>query len=361
MVFTKAKGPFQCRVFNFPKLKPGEVLVRIDYATICTSDLHTYCGRRSGPSPCILGHEIIGRIAGLGSSEMVDYSGNPLNEGDRVTWTIYAHDHEGEMARKGFPQKSDDLFKYGHRSIEDHHPLTGGFATHCHLRAGTDIFRLPDDLANTEAAPLNCTHATVAGALRLAGDLRGARILVSGGGMLGLSACAMAREAGAQQVWLTDPNPNRIEQARSFSVDQGWLSTDPDRLAEIREAGGVDILIETSGQVEAMAFGLSTLNIGARTVWIGAVYTQPDIPLQAEQVVRNLWTISGLHNYIPEDLRTAIDFLRKHHRTYPFGELIGRTFPLDQLDVAFAVANFGPYYRVGVQPERITNVASFGL
>jgi len=350
MVFQEAGAPFAMHRIHRPVLQDGEVLVAVSYTTICSSDLHTYYGRRGSPRPCILGHEIMGQVVDLAGGGVRDYHGNELHPGNTLTWSVYAYDHNGVMARKGLPQKSEDLFKYGHEKLWDPHPLSGGFASHCHLRKGTDIFRLPDDLPPQVAAPINCTHATMAGALRLAGDLTGKRVLISGAGMLGLSACAMAREAGADRVWTTDVVGERLERSLAFGADAGFDANRPHReiAARVRERGGADVLIETSGAPAAMESGIDLLNIGGISVWVGAVYTQRPLQVDAEKVVRNLLTLTGLHNYTPWDLATAVRFIEENHRRYPFEALVAEEFPLADLDRAFARAAESGHYRIGV-------------
>ncbi len=350
MVFQDVGAPFALHRIPRPALREGEALVAVSYATICTSDLHTYNGRRGGPRPSILGHEIMGQIVDLAEGGVQDYYENELHPGDTVTWSVYAYDHGGTMARRGMPQKSADLFKYGHEKLRDDHPLSGGFASHCHLRKGTDIFRLPEDLPRRAAAPINCTHATIAGALRLAGDLAGKRVLIAGAGMLGLSACAQAREAGVARVWTMDVVGERLKRSLAFGADAGFDANRPLReiAARVREHGGVDVLIETSGAPAAMESGIDLLNIGGISVWVGAVYTQRPLQLDAEKVVRNLLTIKGLHNYSPRDLATAVRFIEANHRSYPFEALVAEEFPLADLDRAFSRAAGSGHYRIGV-------------
>lgn len=333
--------------FALPSPQAGEVLVKNLFTTICTSDLHTCLGRRSAPLPSVLGHEIIGEVVALPDSQVLDFSGKVLTLGDRITWTVYAHDPSDEMARRGIPQKSASLFKYGHvEAVDTSSSLSGGFASHCLLRRGTSLFSLPPDLTDAEAAPLNCTHATIAGAMRLAGPIEGKRILISGAGMLGLSACAMANEAGAREVWAIDPQSERQSRARLFGASQTWH---PDHIGQVPK---VDILIETSGVPTAMEQGLQQLNIGGVAVWVGAVYTQRDLTINAELVVRNLLTIKGLHNYAPQDLAAAIQFLEACRRQYPFQDLVGIRFPLEELEKAVGLADQGLYYRVGIYPNK---------
>lgn len=353
LVFDQDNAPFRLEHISLPTLLDGEVLVRILYSTICTSDLHTFTGRRSGPVPCILGHEIIGEVVSMGSGTVLDYPGDPVNIGDRITWTVYAHDHAGSMARRGFPQKSSDLFKYGHQAMEESHPLSGGFASHCHLKAGTDLFKIPESLSDQEATPLNCTHATVAGALRLAGDLTDKNVLVVGAGMLGLSACAMSSEAGAEHVAILEIDHLRAKLAADFGASLILNQHEAQQAEQLASIGGIDIVIETSGIPQAMEDSLAMLNIGGIAVWVGAVFEQRDLRINAEHVVRHLLTLKGLHNYIPGDLQTAIDFLRKHHTKYPFHKLVTQTFELQDLDKAFTAAETSGAHRIGVRPGAI--------
>ena len=352
MVFEGANQAFSLQKMTLPEVQEREAIVEISYTTICSSDLHTFNGRRSSPCPSVLGHEILGNIVELASGGVKDFNGQELRIGDRVTWSIYAHDHNDEMALKGIPQKSTSLFKYGHQKLTTSSSLSGGFATHCYLRAGTDVFKVPTHLQLKEAAPLNCTHATIAGAIRLAGSLKDKNVMIIGAGMLGLSACAMSREAGARRVWAMDINQDRLTKAADFGTD-GEINADTP-MGEIEsilaKQGGVDVIIETSGAPSAMENGIQLLNIGGVSVWVGAVYTQRNLAINAEKVVRNILTIKGLHNYAPKDLATAIDFLSKNNHKYPFIDLVGREFPLAQLDQAFAVASNSADYRVGVHP-----------
>lgn len=350
MVFTQEGTPFVKEQVILNDIDNDEVLVRIVYTTICTSDLHTYTGRRSSPTPCVLGHEIIGEIITQGKKIKSDYNGLLLNTGDLVTWCVYAYDNKSEMAKKGIPQKSEGLYKYGHHKFNPDDGLNGGFATHCVLKKGTAIFKLPDFLSYRQAAPINCTHATIAGAIRMAGYLKNKNVMITGTGMLGLSACAMAKEGGARNVIAMDINKERLRFAKNFGVDRiidSKLSVDEIKL--LLPKGKIDVIIDTTGLPSVMETGLELLAIGGRAVWVGAVYGQPATKINAEMIVRNLITIKGLHNYTPNDLGFAIDFIAEHHSKYPFETLVGEEFSLEDLSMGFETANSGKYYRVGVK------------
>src|SRR5208283_5552622 len=87
-VFRAVGEPLTLERFPIPALAGGEALVRVRCATICGSDLHSWSGRRRSPMPAILGHEMVGEIAGMGPEGARDYRGRPLQLGDRVTWSM---------------------------------------------------------------------------------------------------------------------------------------------------------------------------------------------------------------------------------------------------------------------------------
>ncbi|MHA3789714.1 zinc-binding dehydrogenase [Flavobacterium hauense] len=350
MVFTANGVPFHQEEVMINEIDSNEVLVRIVYTTICTSDLHTYTGRRSSPFPSVLGHEMIGEIISLGKKIKADYNGMLLHQGDLLTWSIYAYDDKSEMAKRGIPQKSEGLYNYGHQEFNSEDGLNGGFASHCVLKKGTVIFKLPRSLNHRQAAPINCTHATIAGAIRLAGYLKNKNVMITGTGMLGLSACAMAREGSAKRVIAMDINKERLEFAKRFGADKlidGKLSIDDIRSQIPKEK--IDVIIDTTGIPSVMENGLETLAVGGIAVWVGAVYEQHATQISAEMIVRNLITIKGLHNYTPNDLGFAIDFIADNRNKYPFETLVSEEFILKDISEAFETANSGKHYRVGIK------------
>lgn len=351
MIFTGAGQPFQEIQAQLPLPAPGEILVQITYTTICTSDLHTYSGRRAAPCPGVLGHEIIGRIVACGTREPVDYTGTPLYTGDLVTWCIYAFDATTEMARNGMPQKAPGLYKYGHQPFTAADGLNGGFASHCLLKNGTAVFKLPDTINPRTAVPINCTHATIAGALQLAGSLADKNILITGAGMLGLSACAMATEGGAAHVYTLDVNEERLVFSKKFGATRIFDGNQSAQAinAALSSSEKIDIVIDTTGVPAVMEKGLHLLATGGQAIWVGAVFTQPAVQVNAEMIVRKLLTIKGLHNYTPPDLDIAVRFITEKQHQYPFEALVGAEFPLEDLDNAFITAGNGPHYRVGIR------------
>ena len=283
-----------------------------------------------------------------------DASGRAFGIGDRVTWTIAVGCGACFFCRAELPQKCERLFKYGHAALGDH-PLSGGLATACHLARGTHICRVPDELSDEVAALATCATATVAAAVRAAGSLRGATVLIQGAGMLGITACAMAAWQGAETVIASDIDADRVAAAGQFgathTIDAAADSRDVNSpIAELTSGRGCDVVFEFSGSRRAITDGLASLRIGGTYIWAGAVLPVGAIEIDPEQVVRRMWTIRGVHNYAPRDLAAALEFLTATRDRYPFQNLVGPRFSLDDADAAFQHARSAGAWRVAVLP-----------
>ena len=221
-VFEKVGEDIKLKSFTLPeRIERKAALVKVRFSTICGSDLHTISGRRTEPTPLILGHEIVGEIVETGADLVYDGYGEKLNIGDRISWTIMASCGECFFCRNNLPQKCVKLKKYGHTSIEDQDvksPLLGGYGEYVYILPGTTVFKVPENLSDEIAAPANCALSTVMNAVETISIRKGDIVLIQGGGLLGLNACALASEAGADEIILTDILDSRLETAKKFGA-----------------------------------------------------------------------------------------------------------------------------------------------
>lgn len=356
-VFNSPGESIVLRSFQRPILADDEVLVRVICCTLCGSDLHTYQGKRRAPTPSILGHEVLGEIVAFGPAHSRrDWRGTALEIGDRVSWCVAASCCACYFCQHELPQKCERLFKYGHESCCGNHALSGGLAEMCHLASGTAIVRVPPNIPDAVASTANCAIATVAAAIRAAGGCSGRTVLVQGCGLLGLTATALASVAGVANIIVTDVDADRLATARQFGATHTFdvqrqsheLREQVDQLTSGR---GVDVAFEMSGAADAMPTGLSLLRTGGRYILVGAVKPIGTIPLDVEQVVRRMWRIEGVHNFAPDDLATAIDFLAAHHDHFPFAVQVAGEFTLDEVDVAFQHMIATKAIRVALRPN----------
>jgi putative phosphonate catabolism associated alcohol dehydrogenase len=332
-------------------LAPGDVLMTVELATVCGSDVHTVSGHRSAPTPLVLGHEYVGRVLALGETQVTDVEGRRLAPGDRVVWSILAACGRCDRCVRGLTQKCREVKKYGHERLAPRSELTGGFATHTQVRAGTAIVRVDEHLAAEVLAPLACGTATAWAALAAAEavtPLEGATVLVCGAGLIGLTAAAIASDRGARVV-AVDPDPRRRERALLFGASAAIGPGDDPRRA-LAHGDEITVVVEASGAPAAIDRAIDVAGVGAVIVLVGSVFPAPPVSVDAEHLVRTLLTLRGVHNYTAPDLAGAARWLQHRGRSYPFAELVGATYPLDALDDALAVAATGTHVRVGVAP-----------
>ncbi|WP_411971298.1 zinc-binding dehydrogenase [Sphingobacterium sp. Lzh-3] len=353
-VFSGANTPLSEFTSPIPTLKDGEILVNILYTTLCGSDLHTFCGLRNEPCPTILGHEIVGIIAQISPTHSgQDALGKQLHVGDLITWTVFSSDPNTTDYQPEIPQKNGNLYKYGHRQITEQDNFHGGLATHIILRPNTCIRILPKDISLAVAATINCAVATSAGALRLAGTIAGKNVHVAGIGLLGLVTIAMCKELGAKNIIASDVNPARLEMAKHFGASHTIDLRERENCA-LLEATTIDRFIDMSGSPDAMELGIETLGLHGRAMLVGAVFHQRPTKIDAEQVIRKMLTIKGLHNYNYTDFSFAVDFIINNWQKYPFESLIEREFPLDEVNAAIDYALTHKPIRAGLYMDSST-------
>jgi putative phosphonate catabolism associated alcohol dehydrogenase len=356
-VFRGEPGKVDFQSFATPTPVRSEVLVEVLGCTLCGSDRHTFEGRRSVPLPTILGHETLGRIVTFGpDASRRDGLGTPLALGDRVCWAIVAHCGRCPNCRRGLPQKCLNGVKYGHEAIRDGNELRGGggLAEHCLLADGTSMFRVPEGLPAVVACPAGCATATVVAAFEAAGDLKDKAVGVFGAGLLGLTACAMAKSQGASAVVCVEPSATRRARAAQFGASLAVSAGEfCDAVASLSDGPGVDVVIELSGAPEAFEAAMPALRIGGVLVLVGGVFPGRAVGLAMEDVIRRLLTIRGVHNYAPQHLGAALQFLAGYHREIPFASAVPVWFPLSETAQAFEHARDPEVARVGVVPDRL--------
>lgn len=328
-VFHGGGRAFSIESMPVPSLQAGELLVRVDCATVCTSDLHTVTGRRTAPLPLVLGHEMVGRIVGMGE-------GAQFQPGQRVVWSILLNCGSCFFCARDLPSACGQLRKFGH----DREALMGGFAEHCRLPAGTRVFpvpaRIPDELASVAV----CAGATAAAVLRQAALQPGETIVIYGAGMLGLITCAMAVAQGLRVV-VSEPDPGRLRLAHRL----GAASKD------VVPGRGCDAVLELAGSPAAAEQGLDRLRPGGRLVLAGSVFPDKPLALPAETIVKRRLQISGVYNYAPDDLAAALAFFARPSARGAFAPLVEGRFRLEEVNEAFAFALVQRPLRTAIYPE----------
>lgn len=357
VVYDAPNAPFIVREYPLRPARPGEVLVRISMSTICRSDIHSYLGHRPNPCPGVLGHEIIGIIEELGSGVDRDMRGDPLKLGDRITWSEYfipGANYYSEVL--DIPQKSPGVDKYGHMAVDTDPHFHGGFAEYCYILPQSWILKLPNELADEEATPVNCGVATMISVTERAEIGMGDTVVVQGLGLLGLYGCAIARARGARVVIGIDTVQARRDLGLKFGADATLdpaAMSEADLVKQVRAAcrpDGADSVIEVCGYPEVISSGLQFLRIGGRYTLGGVVNPDSFVRFDANILLRKLITLRGVHNYHPRHLIQALDFVTANRTRFPFAALVDGKYRLDQVGKAMSDAAERKVLRAAIVP-----------
>lgn len=244
---------------------PGQVLVAIGAGGICGSDLHYYHDGGFGTvrvrEPIILGHEAAGTVIALGEG----VSGLAL--GDRVAVNPSRPCGACEYCVQGLEMHCLDMHFSGSAMRMPHEQ--GLFrdrivveAAQCHPVTG--------DVTLSEAAcsePLAvCLHAR-----SLAGDLRNKRVLITGAGPIGVLCAAVAAEAGAAEIVVTDLQYQPLSVARQMGAsDTINVATEGARLETYTHGKGhFDVAFECSAAAPALASALAALRPRGTVIQVG--------------------------------------------------------------------------------------------
>ena len=338
-VYEAPGKPFELRSYPIRPPRAHEALVKVRMSTICRSDIHSYLGHRANPCPGVLGHEIIGNVVSLGSEVTHDMRGDALTVGDRITWSEYfIPPSSREMLE--LPQKAPGVEKYGHMAAttEPHHH--GGFGEYCYILPRSWILKLPSGLTDEEATPINCGVATVVCIVEKAEVRAGDTVVIQGLGLLGIYAAAICKARGARRVIGLDSVAARRELALRFGADEA--------VAENNESA--DVVIEVCGDPAVIPAGIGYLRTGGRYVLGGVVNPESFVRIDANQILRKLVTLRGVHNYHPRNLAEALDFVVANRKRFPFHDLVDGKYRLDQVDRAMRDAAERRVLRAAIVP-----------
>jgi len=260
VVKAKAAPGIELREVPVPAPGPGEVLVRVETASVCGTDLHIYnwdpwAKGRIHP-PLIPGHEFSGAVAGVGRGVTT------VREGDPVSAEMHVACGKCLQCRTGLAHVCQHVRILGVDA-------DGAFASYA-IIPESNIWKLSPSIPHDYATLLdplgNAVHTV------LAGPIAATSVAVTGCGAIGLFSIAVAKACGAARIYAIEINAHRRQVAAEMGAD---LVLDPttdhaeQRILEATGGTGVDVLLEMSGNPEAMRLGFALLRTGGRASLLG--------------------------------------------------------------------------------------------
>ncbi len=263
-----------------PVAKDDEVLIRVQKASICGTDLHIYkwdnWAQQFVRYPVIVGHEFMGTIESIG--KLVQ----GYKVGDRVVGEGHLTCTYCRNCRAGRRHLCRNTVGIG--SQRD-----GCFAEYITLPT-CNLFKVEasvsDDVASIFDPLGNAVHTA------LSFDLVGEDVLITGAGPIGAMAAAIARHAGARHIVVTDINNYRLGLAREMGASRTVNVNESSLESVMKDLGmkeGFDIGLEMSGNKAALNTMLETMNHGGHVGILG-IFPEKIVPINWDHVI-----FKGLH------------------------------------------------------------------
>ena len=283
----------------------GEVLIEIVGCGVCHSDLHVMRGAIKHLMPCVLGHEVSGRVAAVGAG--VDN----VSPGDRVASAFIMPCGRCTSCLAGRDDRCQMFFTLNRQqgTLYDGtsrlHRLDGtslnmfsmsGHAEYAVVPA-TNAFAVPDDFDLAASAIIGCAMFTAYGALRRGADLqRGESVAVMGVGGVGSSLVQLARAFGAGEIIAIDVQARKLRFARELGATSGIDASKGDTIdavLEVTDGRGIDVVFDAVGRPSTFSEALQLLADGGRLVAVGLAAPGETAEVEIGRLVRRQLRLIG--------------------------------------------------------------------
>jgi threonine dehydrogenase-like Zn-dependent dehydrogenase len=326
-----------------PVPKRAEVLVRIDAAAICATDLEVIY---QGPPAVIQGglpfnknftpgHEYMGTVVALGPG--VD----EYRIGQRVAVEIHAGCGQCKRCREGMYTSCHNYgLNYG--EVDKGH-RANGFTTDgafCEYQVNNinTLVAIADDMSDEEGALVVTAGTAMYALTELGGLLAGESVVVSGAGPIGLMTVAVAKALGAQPVILTEMREDRLKIGLELGADAVVnIGKEPDVVAAVKKLNGgkgVDYVVECSAASRAVNDAVHMVNRGGKVCL--AAFAHEQVPVDVAHIVSNNIYLYGIRGEGKSAVHRAEAFMRQ--KRFDATKIHTHTFPLADLPTAIRYA-----------------------
>jgi threonine dehydrogenase-like Zn-dependent dehydrogenase len=340
-------GPEDLRVEQrpTPSAGAGELVLRVDYASLCATDLRILRGghRKYGPGTVrVPGHEVVGTIAEIGSG--VDQA---LCVGQRV---FVAPNVGCGRCRQCLRGMNNLCANYDALGIT----LDGAFAEFLRVPAPFveqgNVMPFSDVLDGASVALAEPFACVLRGqqALKIGGD---DVVLILGAGPIGVMHVLAARAAGAAKILVSDQSPPRLrvgEQMGAFRIVNFREESLPDVVAAETEGLGADVIVVAAGVRDAMESAPALAAIGGRiNFFAGLGGNDAGVRVDANLIHYKELIVTGTTGCSTADCRRSLELISSGK--VDLRPLVSGRYGLDHVQEAFELARSGNALKLVLQ------------
>src|SRR5271165_1754409 len=341
-----ASKPLEIAELDLEPPGRGELMVRIEAAGLCHSDLSVIDGSRPRPTPMALGHEAAGIVEALGEG------GSDLAVGDHVVLVFVPSCGRCGPCAAGRPALCEPGAKAngagtllsGDRRLSfkaepvNHHLGVSAFASHA-VVARESCVKIDPELPLELAALFGCAVLTGVGAVINTAKVEpGASVAVVGLGGVGLSAVMGANLAGARQIVAIDLSDDKLAFALKLGATDAVNAGAMDAAETVRALthGGVDVAFDMAGAVPALELAYAVTARGGTTVTAGLPHPAKRMALAPVTLVAEERTLKGSYIGSAAPLRDVPRFISLFEAgKLPVDALLTHRLRLDEINEGF--------------------------
>ena len=331
---------------------PGEVLLRLEAAGLCHSDLSVINGDRPRPMPMALGHEAAGIVEQLGPA--ADEAGSSgLAVGDHVVCVFVPSCGHCEPCTVGRPALCEPgavangagTLLSGARRLHrpdgtavNHHLGVSAFADYATV-SRRSVVKVDPDLPFDQAALFGCAVLTGVGAVFNTARLpAGSSVAVIGLGGVGLSSLLGAIATGARQVVAIDLSDEKLAFALELGASETVNAADPAAVEQVKEVthGGVEYAFELAGSTRALDLAFRITRRAGTTITAGLPPPTATMPLAPVILTAEERTLKGSYIGTAVPGRDIPHYIELYKRgRLPVDRLMSGMLSIDELNEGF--------------------------
>lgn len=343
----RGRGLTLCEV-PVPEPRDGEVLVQVEAASVCGTDLHIYqwdgwSSARIKP-PVTLGHEWAGTVVALGPNVRSVAVGDYVSAESHVTCGLC---YQCRTGRRHMCERTEIL------GVD----RDGAFAEYVAVPESVvwqnNRAKLPPEIASLQEPFGNAVFAAAHE------DLPGKTVAVLGCGPIGLFTVGIAKASGAGRVLASDRTPYRLGLAATMGADATLAAGSVDALEwfqERNEGEGLDVVFEMSGAPAAISDAFRIVRNGGNVVLFGIPAEPVTIDVAESMIFKNL-TVSAVNG---RDIWATWFRTRwlLEHGVVDLRPLVTQAYPLDRFEQAFAELAAGEACKIVLYPGAVAAKAA---
>jgi alcohol dehydrogenase len=332
-------GRMEMRFFDLPEVSETDGLLKVELVGVCGSDPGIFRGKTSRaprPYPLILGHEIVGRIAAMGTEAKKRHG---VQEGDRVIIEYAFGCGRCRACQAGRYTLCENFYTYGSMvSCAKPPHLYGAYADYLYIHPRAMVHKVGDDMT-PEVAVL--VGAVLGNAVRWISRIGGIKVgqcaAIVGPGQQGLAAVVAAKESGASPLVIVgrERDRARLDMALRFGADLAINADqeDPaDTLSCLTNGRMADVVMDVTGHPSGAETALELAGLGATVVLPGLYGKGVKVPLELDRAVVNELRLLGAYSQDFESVEAAVKIARTGR--YPLADMISHRFPLERAEQA---------------------------